>query len=276
VGYLAWKKLPRNNRPHLVTTVHGQYSIGKYSSVMVRGEKVIAVSETIREYILKNYPFVKHEDVEVIYRGVDRDEYIFGYEPSKSWQEKWFSQFPQMRQKVLLTLPGRITRLKGHHDFISIIEALVQSGLAVHGAIVGGVHPNKKQYLKELHQRTEELHLGSDITFVGQRADMKDILALSGVVCSLSLVPESFGRTTLESLSLGTPVIGYDHGGVQEQLRIIFPEGLVSVENTDEIVAKLKNWIPDPPLPTKNHAFDLNTMCSKTLCVYKEFNKSEN
>jgi hypothetical protein len=54
IGYLAWKKLPLGNRPKLVTTVHGRYSVSKYSSVMVRGEKIIAVSEMIRQYILDN------------------------------------------------------------------------------------------------------------------------------------------------------------------------------------------------------------------------------
>ena len=56
VGWLAWRGLPAVERPRLVTTVHGFYTVGRYSSVMTRGERVIAVSESVRDYILENYP----------------------------------------------------------------------------------------------------------------------------------------------------------------------------------------------------------------------------
>ena len=58
IGYLAWKKIPFNNRPTLITTVHGRYSVSKYSAIMMRGEKVIAVSEMIRKYIIDNYSII--------------------------------------------------------------------------------------------------------------------------------------------------------------------------------------------------------------------------
>ena len=270
IGYLAWKKLPKSTRPKLVTTVHGRYSVSKYSEIMMRGEKIIAVSNVIRDYILDNYPQVDADDIEVIHRGVDRDQYVYGYRPNKAWQKTWYGQFPQMQKKLLLTLPGRLTRLKGHHDFISVIDALIQSGNNVHGAIVGGVHPKKKQYVEELRRKINDLNLGSHITFVGQRSDMREVLAQSDVVFSLSQTPESFGRTTLEALSLGTPVLGYDHGGVREQLKAIYPNGLVDVSNVDGVVVKLQEGLPRLAMPAPAHVFDLETMCSKTLSVYKE------
>ena len=101
IGYLAWKKLPEQDRPRLVTTVHGPYSVGRYSSVMMRGQKVIAVSKMIRSYILDHYGFVDPQSISVIYRGVDTSDYAFGYQPSNSWREAWFSQYPQMRDRQL-------------------------------------------------------------------------------------------------------------------------------------------------------------------------------
>ena len=61
IAWLAWRKLPANtlfqhHRPHFVTTVHGLYSVSPYSAIMTKGERVIAVSNTVQEYILKNYP----------------------------------------------------------------------------------------------------------------------------------------------------------------------------------------------------------------------------
>ena len=274
VGYLAWKKLPKDTRPKLVTTVHGFYSVGKYSSVMASGEKVIAVSDCIRKYILENYAFVQSKNVQVVYRGVDGEQYKFGYVPSQAWKNDWYAQFPQMVGKELLTLPARLTRLKGHADFITIIDTLVKAGENVHGVIVGGTHPKKEGYAHELQQQVTQLGLQSHITFVGHRTDVKEILALSTLVYSLSTSPESFGRTTLEALSMGKPVIGYSHGGVQEQLAKLFSDGLVPVGAIQDAIEKTKAFLEGTPTMQEQHTFTLDAMCSQTLALYQDLCKN--
>lgn len=49
LAYLAWKKLDPLNRPAFITTVHGPYSVNRYSKIMTRGERVIAISEYIKK-----------------------------------------------------------------------------------------------------------------------------------------------------------------------------------------------------------------------------------
>jgi hypothetical protein len=56
IAWLAWRGLPQKSRPRFVTSVHGLYSVSRYSSIMVRGEAVIAVSEAAQHYILEQYP----------------------------------------------------------------------------------------------------------------------------------------------------------------------------------------------------------------------------
>ena len=55
--------------------------------------------------------------------------------------------------------------------------------------------------------------------------DVRDIYAASNVVLSLSRKSESFGRTALEALFMGVPMLGYDHDGVGEILGELFPQG---------------------------------------------------
>jgi glycosyltransferase involved in cell wall biosynthesis len=119
-----------------------------------------------------------------------------------------------LQGKKLLTLPGRITRLKGHEDFIELIHRLKAAGEPVHGLIVGGAEAKKQAYLNELQDKVAKGRLQQDITFTGQRPDLREILAISDLVLSLSSKPESFGRTVLGALSMGVPVVGYAHGGV--------------------------------------------------------------
>jgi glycosyltransferase involved in cell wall biosynthesis len=280
VTYLAWKSLPVAKRPRLITSVHGQYSVSRFSQIMTQGEIVIAVSNTIREYILKNYS-TPPDKIRVIHRGVDPAEFPLGHQPSESWKKAFFDQYPaaatenrvasasQTEPQKLLTLPGRITRLKGHDVFVSMIEQLVNEGRLVHGLIVGGEHPRKKRYGNELRQLISERGLSDHITLTGHRTDMKEIYALSDVVFSLSSKPESFGRTVVEALALGTPVVGYNHGGVGEILANEFSAGLIPVGDSAALLNRTRHLCSAAASPQLD-GYRLSTMLQKTLDVYAQ------
>ena len=125
VAWMAWRGMPAEGRPRFVTTVHGLYSVNRYSAIMTRGERVIAVSDTARQYILDNYPAVDSGRVVTIYRGVDPAEFPRGYRPDESWLAAWYGDYPFLQGRRILTLPARLTRLKGHEEFIRLIGALV-------------------------------------------------------------------------------------------------------------------------------------------------------
>ncbi len=270
IAWLAWRGMDPVTRPHFVTTVHGLYSVNRYSAVMTRGERVIAVSETVRRYILQNYPRVAPDNIRLIYRGVDAREFPYGYRPSEPWLRAWYEQYPQLRGKFVITLPGRLTRWKGQKDFIAVVASLKQRGLPVHGVIVGDADPRKQYYAAELRAKVAEAGLSADITFTGHRSDMKKIMAVSDVVLSLSLNPEAFGRVSLEALALGVPVAAYDHGGVAEQLAAVFPEGRVPVGDTEAMEEKLTQWYRAHPAVPDHHPFTLESMLSSTVAVYQE------
>ncbi|MEE4239406.1 MAG: glycosyltransferase family 4 protein [Anderseniella sp.] len=270
VCYMAWKGMDPENRPHFVTTVHGMYSVNPYSAIMTRGERVIAVSDTVRDYILREFPDTPPSHIQVIYRGVDSRSYPYGWKPEASWLQSFFSQFPQAVGKLLVTLPGRITRLKGHEDFIELIARLKRQNLPVHGLIVGGASSSKQRYLETLHQRVRSMGLEDDISFTGQRDDLKYILAISNLVLSLSTQPESFGRTTLEALRLGVPTAGYDHGGVGEILRTVYPDGLLPRHGMDTIILRIAALLQDPQPVPDDDVFPLRDMLAQTLELYQQ------
>ncbi len=269
IGYRAWKGLPENERPHLVTTVHGFYTPGRYSSVMTRGERVIAVSESVRGYILENYPEVNPDVIRVIHRGVDTVRSAYGYRPDDQWLSEWYRQYPQTRDKYLVCLPGRLTRWKGQEDFIKVIQGLKSAGLPVCGLIVGGAHPKKRAFEQQLVGQIHEADLDNDIIMAGHRQDLREILSISDVVLSLSRYREAFGRTTIEALSLGTPVAGYDHGGVAEQLRVVCPEGLVPVADVPAMTELLLRWHEHAPQVVQDHPFTLSNMLDATIKLYQ-------
>jgi glycosyltransferase involved in cell wall biosynthesis len=135
---------------------------------------------------------------------------------------------------------------------------------------VGDAHPRKQYFADELHAQVRAMGLENDITFTGHRGDMKEIMAVSDVVLSLSLDPEAFGRVSLEALTLGKPVAAYDHGGVAEQLVAVFPEGRAPVGDTAAVEQILARWHAQRPTVPAENPFTLERMLSSTLSVYQE------
>ena len=274
VTWLAWRKMNPSTRPHLVSTVHGFYSVNAYSAVMTRGEKVIAVSESVREYILKNYPKTDPKKIHVIHRGVDEINYSPSYAPSEEWTIEWKLAHPELEGRIPLLLPGRLTRWKGQVDFIHLIARLVKNGLPVQGLIAGEPHPRKVAFLDELKQLARNIGIEDRISFLGHRSDLRDVMAISRIVYSLSLDPEAFGRVSLEAMALGKPVIAYDHGGVAEQLKIVFPSGLVPKGDLDATEATTLEILKNGDHPGSIHLFSLNRMTDATLQIYQNLVES--
>jgi len=273
LAWLAWRKMDPKTRPRLITTVHGFYSVNAYSAIMTKGERVICVSNSVKDYVLQNYPKVPADRLSVVHRGVDPGEYPYGYQAPAEWLEQWRADSPQFAGKYIITLPGRITRWKGQLDFIQVIAALKAKGLPVHGLIVGEPHPKKLEFLEEVKAAIRSAGLENDITLVGHRSDLREVMAVSDVVVSCSTDPEAFGRVTLEALALGKPVAGYDHGGVHEQLDALLPEGKIEVGDSNKLTQLLAKWHTTPPASKRNNPFTLENMLTKTQTVYEDLLK---
>jgi len=269
IVWLAWKSLPAARRPRLVSTVHGPYSVNAYSAVMTFGERVIAISETIRDYIRQNYR-VPEERLRLIYRGIDPLEFPFGHRPPPDWMARWHRDYPHLVDKRVLALPARITRWKGQLDFLDVVARLVAAGEPVHGIIVGDAQRGREDFARELRHKVATTGLEAHITFTGHRSDLRDVMAASDIVFSLAREPEAFGRVPVEALALGVPTIGYDHGGVGESLRAIYPAGLVPLGDIDAVVGRTREFLRNPPPVPPDQPFTLQRMTDSTLAVYEE------
>ncbi|EXI72629.1 MAG TPA: glycosyl transferase [Candidatus Accumulibacter sp.] len=267
VGYLAWRRMNPATRPRLVSTFHGFYSVGRYSAIMSRVEHVIAVSDAIAEHVAQQYR--PAAPVTTIHRGIDPALYPAGYRADEAWARSWAEQCPHLRGKRLLTLPGRISRLKGHADFIDLIARLKETVPDIHGLIVGGQEDKHRRYLAGLEQAIVQRGLRGDVTFTGHRGDLREIMSVSSLVVSLSGKPESFGRTVLEALAIGVPVVAYDHGGVGEILAAMLPSGRVRVDDRAGLYECCLRFLRQRPmiidLPLR---FTLSEMLSATVAVY--------
>ena len=266
--YLAWKKMDAYCRPRFITTVHGCYSVNRYSEVMTKGQSVIAISEFILKYITDNYSTVDKNKIAIVHRGVSEVEFPFAFKADEKWLKLWHEQHSILANKLVLTLPGRVTRRKGHEDFLDVLHHLKRQNIPVHGLILGGAEQQKKAYLKELKNKARSLCLEKEITFLGHRNDVREIMSVSNIVLSLSKEPEAFGRTALESLCLGTPVIAYDHGGAAEILARMYPHGCVKPHDIQAVSDKIRSFYKQPVRVSNKNCFPLEKMLNDTLALY--------
>lgn len=233
--WLALKSLPKSQRPHWATTVHGLHSVSRYSAIQHAGTLAIAVSQTAKDYVLKHYPTVRSDALSVIERGADT-HIFYPTQNTAAWQTEFNAQFPGLTGKPMLLLAGRGTRLKGHSAALHLLANLRQRRIDATLFFAGIVEAERSAYLTEIKQLCRDLGLLEVTVFSESRTDLPALYAHAALVLQLSNRPESFGRTVAEALLCGARVLGFDHGGVGEQLRAAFPAGLVPRGGTAELV----------------------------------------
>ncbi|MBQ2380321.1 MAG: glycosyltransferase, partial [Akkermansia sp.] len=212
------------------------------------------------------------ERITVIPNSVDITQHYPEYRPSNEWYDKWYAQYPELKGKYVICLPGRVARQKGAEHLVPVLLSLKKRGIPAHALLVGEVKKRKQSFRKELLKKYEKAGLTQDITWTGLRRDIRDIMVASDVVISLNLVPEPFGKTTLEALALGRPMAGYEAGGVGEQLSIYLPEGKVKTGDPEAMADVLAAWYQNPRTPHKpvSAPHRRQDMIDAYIAVYKE------
>ena len=265
VNYRAFKKL--QNKPVLVSTFHGLYSFPIYSKVMSFVDHTIAISNTVESYIIQNYDLEK-KDITIIPRGCDPNTFNnVSIDPKE--KDDLLNEFPQIKGKKVLTIPGRITKWKGIAEFIQLMSLLDNS---YHGLVVGPIAKSKKRYFNKLLEKVSSLNLDNRITFTGSRRDISNIYKISDIVYNLSQTPEPFGRTMIEAIACGTKVVGWNHGGASEILKKLFPQGLVDLDEMEKLRDTTVTIANTSSTPSEN-TFTAKRMTDSTIDLYNKLLK---
>lgn len=275
VGYIAWLMFLKKRRPLLVTTFHGFYSVNAYSEIMTKGEGVIAVSESIKKHIKDNYQ--RENNVRLIFRGVEIDS----FNPEKVERqryEKLCHDWSISRDKPIIMLPGRLTRLKGQEIFLrSLLLVKNREYLAI---LVGDTEDNPG-YTQELREIIIANNLSSHVKLVGHCSDMPAAFMIADIVLSTSsLEPEAFGRTTVEAMAMGCPVIVTGHGGSLETVIPGENGWMVAPSNVTELAAAIDDALSASPETLRTigdnnkrrvkEKFTARAMCEETFTFYNE------
>ncbi|NIJ80353.1 glycosyltransferase [Xanthomonas cannabis] len=274
LGWYALRGMPAATRPRFVTTVHGLNSPSRYSAVMTYGERVICVSQTVNDYVRAHYPQTDPARVRIIPRGVDIAQFprrLGTDRRARAWAQTLLPGLPA--DASLLLLPGRGTRLKGHADGLQLLAALRASGVPAWLWLPGAREPGREAYVRELEAEAARLGVAAAVAFTEPTARIAEAYAASDLVLQLSRKPEAFGRTVVEALAVGRPVLGWAHGGVGELLAELQPAGAVPAFDTAALHAQALGLLQRPPAPPAVLPYTLQAMQSATLKVYDELRR---
>jgi len=271
IGWRALQGMSAAPRPHFVTTVHGLNSPSRYSAIMTRGERVICVSNTVRDYVLRHYPQTDPRRLRVIARGIDPAAFPRAAPRDPAARAQLAAQIPRLGgDGPLLLLAGRGTRLKGHADALVLLQSLRAGGLDARLWMPGARDPDRASYVAELEADALRRGVAGMVAITPPIAGMAQAYAAADLVLQLSRKPEAFGRTVIEALSVGRPVLGWDHGGVGELLRELQPQGAVAAFDAAALAQGARGLLAHPPVPPATMPYTLQAMQQATLAVYRE------
>ena len=116
---------------------------------------------------------------------------------------------------VRCVLVGVIRPSKGQRDAIEAVDLLVREGLDVGLILIGSGPAEHETALRDL---IASKRLGDRIEMAGHVDNPFPLVENADIVLMCSRC-EAFGRTTLEGMMLGKPIVGSRSGGTVEVVR---------------------------------------------------------
>jgi glycosyltransferase involved in cell wall biosynthesis len=170
-----------------------------YRLIFLLSDEVFCNSESLKELYLKHDK--EASKIKISYPFVNKPELL---ENPKVY-------FPPSDLK--LAIVGQVQENKGQLEAVKAVHELVKSGQNVHLAIAG--KPTSKTYFQSIESYIEKNNLKDNVSFLGFVDKPFNLIYQADIALTCSIF-EAFGRSTIEYMLIGTPVVGSNSGGTSE------------------------------------------------------------
>jgi glycosyltransferase involved in cell wall biosynthesis len=223
---------------------------GQYRWGMAGAARLIAISNRTREdYVARGF----HRDrIDVVYNGIAPDR----WQSASIGRAEARAQLGLPPDAFVVAFAGRLHPLKGIEVAVDALALLPNAHLVVAGRELpdggGG------SYRAELEQRAASRGVGARCRFTGAMREIALLFRAADATVLPSVAPEAFGRTIIESMACGTPVVASRIGGIPEVLTGEFAAHLVPPSDHRALagrLAALAGWgARDPGLAARCQA----------------------
>lgn len=216
-------------------TIVPEYKREFYQPIDNIRSSVIAIAKFTQRYLIDNYK-IPAEKVNLIYQGVD----VRRFQSSPEMQAEARKRYPlPAKTRLVLGCVGSFEARKGQAVLLEVVSQLANGAFPdIHLMLVGdGPDEDKLRTLVKtmnLEQHVSFFPFTHQPEYVFERVDMT-ILP--------SIAKEGLPNVLLESMSMGTPVIASDLGGIPEVIIDEETGFLVAPGDSDQLAdAILRLW----------------------------------
>ena len=240
---LLQRRLGPGCAPALLLHMHLMRHLG--SPVAVAGyvfaplvDRFLAVSNAVREYLVRKHPQLSKESVVVVPNSVDVDKYILSSEQRASVRAK----YGIADDAFVVGMVGRLDT-KGQEAAIHAVGALRRPNVTL--MLVGAA--GKRGYADHLERLARRLTLDGRVIFCGPQTDIAPFLSSMDLFAHLPK-DEAFGLAPAEAMAAGLPVLISNAGGCLELASGGRTALVANWRDPKDIQAKLAALIDDDTL----------------------------
>lgn len=198
-------------RPWKLEQLGGGYRLSSWieKTSYLDASRIIAVSEGMRQDILKVYPELDPTKVVTIHNGIDLEAFRPVSDPDLV---RSLGVNPDQRSVLFV---GRITKQKGLPYLLKAVEALPPD---VQVVLAAG-SPDTQEIFAEVSALIEKVsNSRSGVVWLNQQLSRNELVALlsAATVFACPSIYEPLGIVNLEAMACGTPVIATATGGIPE------------------------------------------------------------
>jgi glycosyltransferase involved in cell wall biosynthesis len=188
--------------------------------------------------------------VEMIYNAVDTRLFSPGRADGSKLDEL-AGLPPAQPGTVRIGLVATFARWKGHELFLQAASQFIRSSpdVSVRFYIIGGpiYSTTGSQHSElELRDKASELRLSGHLGLIGFQQNPVDIYRALDVVVHASTQPEPFGRTIVEAMACGKPVIVSEAGGARELFTPYLDAVGFPPRNVSALAYRIKELVESP------------------------------
>ncbi len=246
IPIVVFAKIFSKRKPKLVQTRHMNMTRFKsdfYHKFLYKNiDMIIAITKRLEEQLIKFIPSDIRPKIKLLYLGAEKAQLLTKEEINN------FKKELDIKDSFMIGLIGRIDEFKGQYLLIEAMNLLMHKNLNIKAYIVG--HAMSEEYLKELKQKVIDYSLENCVKFLGFTKEPHRFMQACDVVLMTSK-NETFGLVTIESMQMGTAVIGSNSGGVLEIIDDKKSGLLFENENAEDLALKIEKLYKDEALRKK-------------------------
>ena len=203
-------------------------------------DRVICVSQAV----INNFSGIKTEKLKLLYNGISTQPYAKADYGLKS-------EIGIPEDRLLIGMVARVNLWKGQFYFLEIAALLKKKYPNLHFVMGGDAFPGYEYLCDERGDLTQKLGLGEDVTNLGFRLDVPEILSGLDIFVLPSILPDPLPTTVLEGMAAAKPVIATRHGGATEMVVAGETGFLIPWDNPQEAVLAFEKLIESAEMREK-------------------------